>query len=322
VLSDRLNETDSQLAEKTNYNEVRLKEKKITPEDLSKETIELITGEGVVEILSVPQDDSVSAKKTIKGIRDKLRPSNMAFPLKYLDKESDNYTKPIEVDVYKKVNYDIDKIEFKDGGVLSKSNSGTTIGTEYYVTEEMKKWGKISFAITANEDKGLYRAYFYKENGDIIKIEVADYVNGKFLKEGADMPPDTHTIDIVVGGDSSGNFFTNPILTLGDVIGDYNEAYADNLLHDKTIDDFIKKNNDISRVTVKKEHALKSGSNNIHFMIPSNLMIAIVQYDLNGKSIYNSGFIGSLYIEKIKGYFDTGKIEIISGAYETFAILA
>src|SRR5699024_1574633 len=46
------------------------------------------------------------------------------------------------------------------------------------------------------------------------------------------------------------------------------------------------------------------------------------QYDLNGKSIYNSGFIGSLYIEKIKGYFDTGKIEIISGAYETFAILA
>src|SRR5699024_11174606 len=209
-------------------------------------------------------------------------------------------------------------------------------------TEEMKKWGKISFAITANEDKGLYRAYFYKENGDIIKIEVSDYVNGKFLKEGADIPPDTHTIDIVVGGDSSGNFFANPILTLGDVIGDDNEAYADNLLQDKTLGDFIKinhthwrqgsllkdvdyddaKNNDISRVTVKKEHALKSGSNNIHFMIPSNLMIAIVQYDLNGKSIYNSGFIGSLYIEKIKGYFDTGKIEIISGAYETFAILA
>jgi hypothetical protein len=62
-LNARLNATDAQLAEKVPYEKARLKSVKLEPEDLSEETLGLVTGTGTVNLLTIPQEDSVTLDK-------------------------------------------------------------------------------------------------------------------------------------------------------------------------------------------------------------------------------------------------------------------
>lgn len=55
--------TTTNMAEKATKEEVRLKSVKLEPEDMSAETLGLVTGTGTVNVLSIPQDDSVTYEK-------------------------------------------------------------------------------------------------------------------------------------------------------------------------------------------------------------------------------------------------------------------
>ena len=59
-----VNDVKTQLADTAKKSEARLKTEKLKPEDLSEETLGLVTGTGTVNLLSIPQDGSVSPKKT------------------------------------------------------------------------------------------------------------------------------------------------------------------------------------------------------------------------------------------------------------------
>jgi hypothetical protein len=63
-VTQRMDEVDAQLAQKPSYDEARLKSVKLEPEDLSEETLGLVTGTGSVNLLSIPQNRSVSYEKT------------------------------------------------------------------------------------------------------------------------------------------------------------------------------------------------------------------------------------------------------------------
>jgi len=76
VLADRLkrdhDEVTAQLAQKANKEETRLKAQKIEPEDWSERALALATGQGTINLLSIPQDGSVTTRTLSSEIASKL----------------------------------------------------------------------------------------------------------------------------------------------------------------------------------------------------------------------------------------------------------
>lgn len=77
-IADDLASVTAQLVQKAAKEEVRLKTVKLEPEDLSENTLGLVTGTGTVNLLSIPQDLSVTPKKTtfIKTGKNKVNNAN------------------------------------------------------------------------------------------------------------------------------------------------------------------------------------------------------------------------------------------------------
>lgn len=64
--------TTAELATKAEKEEVRLKYTKLEPEDMSENTLALVTGQGTINLLSIPQEGSVSVDKFHPDIQDKI----------------------------------------------------------------------------------------------------------------------------------------------------------------------------------------------------------------------------------------------------------
>src|SRR5690625_3995215 len=128
LLGNRLDILDDEIAKKVDRIEARLRTQKIEPEDASERLLGLITGDGEINLLTIPQDNSVSMPKFEPDLRQDFQYLFGAF----VD-QSDFI--PIEL---------FDGAEVRQGGVTDKGTTDSLTRThieikakpmmDYYIT--------------------------------------------------------------------------------------------------------------------------------------------------------------------------------------------
>lgn len=146
LLGNRLDILDEEIAKKVDRIEARLRTQKIEPEDASERLLELITGDGEINLLTIPQDNSVTMPKFEPGLRQDFQDLFGAFV------EQNDFI-PLEL---------FDEFKVMQGGVTS---SGTTDsltrthieidvhpGRDYYVTIPGSEYLRLRSISTWNND--------------------------------------------------------------------------------------------------------------------------------------------------------------------------
>lgn len=126
--TENFNAVNEQLAQKAQKYDVRHKDQKIYPEDLSESTLGLVTGESEINLLSIPQDRSVTMNKLSRDISGfngyRVVPTyNGNGNLTKIEEKDGRVTKLLTIINYNS-NGDVREIEeiFQEGGVKSNFN--------------------------------------------------------------------------------------------------------------------------------------------------------------------------------------------------------